>query len=103
MKRIKKGDTVYVTTGREKGKTGKVLRFDKATNRMLIQGVNFMKRHTRQTRQDQPGGILQKESTIHISNLMFNCPRCSKPSKLGVKFLSDGSKVRYCKNCQETV
>jgi len=101
--RIKKGDTVYVTNGREKGKTGKVLRFSKNSNRVLIQGVNFVKKHARQTRQDQPGGILQKESTISVSNLMFYCPRCSKPSRLGAKFLKDGSKVRICKKCQEMV
>ena len=101
--RIKKGDTVYVTSGKEKGKTGKVLRFSKATNRVLVQGVNFVKKHARQTRQDQPGGILQKESPMHISNLMFQCPRCSKPSRLGAKFLNDGSKTRICKKCQEMV
>lgn len=101
--RIKKGDTVFITSGREKGKTGKVLRFGKKTNRVLVQGVNFVKRHSRQTRQDQPGGILQKESPLHISNLMFYCPRCNKPSRLGAKFLTDGSKVRVCKKCQEMV
>lgn len=101
--RIKKGDTVYVTTGREKGKTGKVLQFFTDTNRVLVQGVNFSKRHTKQTRQDRPGGILQKESTLHASNVMFYCPRCSKQSKLGAKFLSDGSKVRICKKCLEMV
>ena len=101
--RIKRGDTVYVTSGKEKGKTGKVLRFSKATNRVLVQGINFVKKHARQTRQDQPGGILQKESPVHISNLMFQCPRCSKPSRLGVKFLKDGSKTRICNKCQEMV
>ena len=101
--RIKKGDTVYVMSGKEKGKTGKVLQFSKATNRVLVQGVNFVKKHARQTRQDQPGGILQKESPMHISNLMFYCPRCSKPSRLGAKFLKDGSKTRICKKCQEMV
>ncbi len=101
--RIKKGDTVHVITGKEKGKTGKVLRFDKATQRILIQGVNFVKKHAKQTRQDQPGGILQKESPLHISNVMFSCPRCNKDSRLGAKFLNDGSKVRICKKCQEMV
>jgi large subunit ribosomal protein L24 len=101
--RIKKGDTVFVITGKEKGKTGKILRFSKDTSRALVQGVNFVKRHTRQTRQDKPGGILQKESTLHVSNLMFYCPRCSKASRLAAKFLSDGSKVRICKKCQEMV
>jgi len=101
--RIKKGDTIYVVAGKEKGKTGKVLRFSQATNRVLVQGINFVKKHSRQTRQDQPGGILQKESSLHISNLVFYCPRCNKPSRLGAKFLSDGSKVRVCKNCKEMV
>jgi len=101
--RIKKGDTIYVVAGKEKGKTGKVLRFSQATKRVLVQGINFVKKHSRQTRQDQPGGILQKESSLHISNLVFYCPRCNKPSKLEAKFLSDGSKVRVCKNCKEMV
>ncbi|MBU2063614.1 MAG: 50S ribosomal protein L24 [Candidatus Omnitrophica bacterium] len=101
--RIKKGDTVLVIAGKEKGKTGKVLRFSSDTGRILVQGINFVKKHTRQTRQDQPGGILQKESPIHMSNLVFYCPRCNKASKLGIKLLSDGSKTRICKNCQEMV
>ncbi len=101
--RVKKGDTVYVTKGKEKGKTGKVLRFNQDTNRVLVQGVNFVKKHTKQTRQDQPGGILQKESPLHVSNLKFYCPRCNTPARLGAKFLSDGSKARICKKCQEMV
>ena len=101
--RVKKGDTVYVMTGKGKGKTGKVLQFNTGKKRVLVQGINFVKRHTRQARQDQPGGILQKESSLHISNLMFYCPRCSRPSRLGAKLLSDGSKVRICKKCQEMV
>jgi len=101
--KIKKNDTVYVISGKEKGKTGKVLQVSKDKNRVLVQGVNFVKKHTRQTRQDKPGGILQKESPLHISNLMFQCPRCSKPSKLAAKFLDDGSKVRICNSCEEMV
>ena len=101
--RIKKGDTVFVITGKEKGKKGKVLQFFKDKNRVLVQGINFVKRHSKQTRQDQPGGILQKESSINLSNLLFFCPRCNTPAKLGVKFLNDGSKVRICKKCQENV
>lgn len=101
--RIKKGDTVFVVAGKEKGKKGKVLQFFKEKNRALVQGINFVKRHSKQTRQDQPGGILQKESSINLSNLMFFCPRCNTPAKLGAKFLNDGSKVRICKKCQENV
>jgi len=101
--RIKKGDTISVIAGKEKGKTGKVLRFDKAKQRMLVQGVNFVKKHSRQTKQDQPGGILQKESPLAVSNIMFLCPRCNKRSKLGSKILNDGSKTRICKKCQEMV
>ncbi|MFH1063045.1 MAG: 50S ribosomal protein L24 [Candidatus Omnitrophota bacterium] len=101
--RIKRGDIVSVIAGKEKGKTGKVLRFDKAKQRMLIQGVNFVKKHAKQTKQDQPGGILQKESPVPVSNIMFYCPRCNKKAKLGAKFLNDGSKARICKKCQEMV
>ncbi len=101
--RIKKGDMISVITGKEKGKTGKVLRIDKAKQRMLVQGVNFVKKHSKQTKQDQPGGILQKESPLAVSNVMFLCPRCNKKSKLGAKILNDGSKTRICKKCQEMV
>ncbi|MCM8812821.1 MAG: 50S ribosomal protein L24 [Candidatus Omnitrophica bacterium] len=101
--RIKKGDTVSVLTGKEKGKSGKVIKFFTDKQRVLIQGVNFVKRHTRQARQDKPGGILQKESPLHISNVAFVCPRCSKPVRLGAKFHADKSKVRICTTCQEVV
>lgn len=101
--RVKKGDTVYIIAGKEKGKTGKVLRYDRQTGRVLVQGINFASKHSRKTRADQPGGILKKENPLHISNLMFQCPRCNKPAKLAVKMLSDGTKTRICKNCQEMV
>ncbi len=101
--RIKKGDTVLVITGKEKGKKGKVLQFFPERKRVLVQGVNFVKKHARQTRQDQPGGILQKESTMHVSNVMFFCAKCGKAVRLGSKFLADGSKVRICKTCNEAV
>ncbi|RKY36464.1 MAG: 50S ribosomal protein L24 [Candidatus Omnitrophota bacterium] len=100
---IKKDDTVYVIAGKEKNKKGKILSINQQKQRALVQGVNFSFRHTRAKRQGEPGGILQKESPLHISNLMFFCPRCSKPARLGMKFLNDGTKVRFCKNCQEVV
>ena len=101
--KIKKGDTVVVTKGKEKGKSGRVLKFFPDTGRVLIQGVNFVKRHTKQARQDKPGGILQKESPLHRSNVALLCPRCNKATRLGAKFLADNSKVRVCKKCQEMV
>jgi large subunit ribosomal protein L24 len=101
--KIKKNDQVKVITGKDKGKTGKVLHILLRTNKAIVEGVNFIKRHTRKTQQDQQGGIVQREAPINISNLKVICSRCSKPTRLGITVLSDGTKSRYCKKCEETL
>jgi large subunit ribosomal protein L24 len=103
MGNIKKNDTVVVLAGRDKGKTGKVLRVFPKEERAIVEGVNFVKKHVRKTRDDQQGGIIQKESLINLSNLALMCRGCNRPTRIGVKVLADGTKSRYCKKCDEVL
>jgi large subunit ribosomal protein L24 len=100
--RLKKGDQVIVRTGKDKGKSGEVLRTIPKENRALVQGVNMIKRHTRAT-QASAGGIVEKEATIHVSNLAQIDPKDSKPTRIGVKVLKDGRRVRYAKRSGEVI
>ncbi len=100
--RIKKGDRVTVLTGRDKGKTGEVLKVLPAKDRAVVQGVNRVKRHQRQT-QTAAGGIIEKEATIHMSNLAHIDPKDDQPTRIGVKTLKDGRKVRYAKRSGEQI
>mgnify|MGYP001610270363 CR=1 FL=1 len=101
MNRIRKGDTVYVMAGKDRGKTGKVFRVLPQAGRALVEGINYVKKHARKTKQDQQGGIVQKESPISISNLAVFCKTCGKKTRVGVNILADGTKSRYCKRCKE--
>ncbi len=92
--KIKKGDKVVVITGKDKGKTGEVLRVLPKDSRLVVQGVNMVKRHTKPA-MGQPGGIVEKEATIHISNVAHIDPKSSKPTRVGFKELEDGRKVRF--------
>ena len=103
MNKIVKNDTVKVIGGRDKGKTGRVLTIFPKRNRALVEGVNFVKKHARRTQQDQQGGIVTKESPIHISNLLLLCKACNKPTRVGITKLSDGAKTRVCKKCKEII
>jgi large subunit ribosomal protein L24 len=97
--KIKKGDKVIVLTGRDKGRTGEVIEVRPAEDRALVRGVNMVKRHQRQTAQ-QEGGIISKESTIHLSNLAMADPKDGKPTRVGFKFVGEGQdrkKVRIAK------
>ena len=94
--RIKKGDKVVVTTGRDKGKTGEVLRVIPKENRAIVAGINRVKRHQRQS-QTQEGGIVEKEAAIDVSNLAHLDPKTNKPTRVGVRILDDGRKVRVAK------
>ena len=100
--KIKKGDSVVVITGRDKGKTGEVLRVLPADSRVIVQGVNVAKRHAR-PRMGDPGGIIEKELTIHISNIAHIDPRSSKPTRIGYKHLDDGRKVRFARRSGEVI
>lgn len=101
MTKIRKNDTVTVLAGKDKGKTGKVLIAPSADNRAIVEGVNFVKKHVRRTREDEKGGIVQKEASIHVSNLALFCKGCNRPTKVGVNILKDGTKARFCKKCKE--
>jgi large subunit ribosomal protein L24 len=100
---IKKNDTVMVTAGKEKGKTGKVLRILPKKDRAVVEKVNFIKRHMRPGAHSRQGGIIEKENPINISNLMVVCGKCTDPTRVGRKVLEDGSRVRYCKKCDEII
>src|SRR5437870_10453324 len=100
--KIKKGDNVIVISGRDKGKTGEVLRVLPAEARVIVQGVNMAKRHTR-PRMGEPGGIVEKELTIHISNVAHVDPQSGRPTRIGYKFLEDGRKVRVARRSGEVI
>jgi large subunit ribosomal protein L24 len=100
--RIKKGDRVIVTTGRDRGKKGEVLRVYPDDKRALVSGVNVVKRHQRQT-QRQQGGIVNKEAPVHLSNLAHLDPKTGDATRIGFKFLGDGRKVRFAKKSGEVI
>jgi large subunit ribosomal protein L24 len=100
--KIKKGDNVVVIAGRDKGKTGEVLRVMPAEARVIVQGVHIAKRHTR-PRMGEPGGIIEKELPIHISNIAHIDPQTRKPTRVGYKFLEDGRKVRFARRSGEMI
>jgi large subunit ribosomal protein L24 len=100
--KIKKGDTVVVISGRDKGKTGEVLRVFPAEARAIVQGVNVARRHTK-PRMGEPGGIIEKELALHVSNIAHVDPSSGKPTRVGYKFLGDGRKVRVAKRSGEVI
>ena len=100
---IHKNDSVMVIAGRERGKTGKVLKVIANENRALIERVNLVKRHARARGPQQTGGILEREAPIHVSNLMVMCDKCNAPVRVGRKILTDGTKVRVCRHCGEAL
>ena len=102
MSNIRKGDSVVVTTGRDKGKKGSVLKVFPKENRALVQGVNVVKRHQRQT-QTQQAGIVTKELPIHLSNIAHVDPKSGKATRIGSKTLNDGRKVRFAKKSGEVI
>ena len=100
---VRRGDTVAVIAGRERGKRGKVLRLVPARQRVVVEKVNMIKRHQRPTQKLRQGGIIEREGPLHVSNVMVVCPKCDRPTRTGVQQLADGKKVRVCKRCQETI
>jgi large subunit ribosomal protein L24 len=101
--RIRKNDTVRVISGNARGREGKVLKVYPEDKRIIVEKVNLIKRHTRQTSQADQGGIIEKEAPIDISNVMLVCPKCGKVTRTGITRLADGRKVRQCKKCNETL
>ena len=100
--KIKKGDRVVVLTGKDKGRSGDVLKIVPADNRAIVQGINMVKRHTRQSPGEE-GGIITKEASLHLSNLAIADPKDGKPTRVGFQTLKDGRKVRVAKRSGETI
>ena len=100
---VKKDDLVMVIAGKDKGKSGKVLRVLPDKGRVLVENLNVIKRHTRPSQMNSEGGIIEKEAPISLSNVQLLCQGCNKPARTGIKVLDDGSKVRFCKKCNEIV
>ncbi|HIE64838.1 MAG: 50S ribosomal protein L24 [Nitrospira sp.] len=101
--KIRKGDLVRVTSGKEKGKEGKVLGvlYDKES--VVVERLNLLKKHVRPNQQNSQGGIIEKEGRIHLSNVMLLCGNCNKPARVGMKRLEDGKKMRTCRRCGEVL
>jgi large subunit ribosomal protein L24 len=99
VERIKKEDTVLVTKGRDRGRTGNVRIVIPKKNRVIVTGVNIVKRHMRPRGPQQPGGIIEREAPIALANVRPVCPACTKPVRVGYRLLAAGRKVRYCKRC----
>ena len=101
---IRKNDNVIVTAGRDRGKRGRVLRVLPAKNRLIVEGVNFVKRHTRPNPQrNVKGGIVEREAALAIANVQLVCPECSTPTRVGHRKLDDGRRVRICRKCEGVV
>jgi large subunit ribosomal protein L24 len=100
---IKKDDKVKVITGKDKGKIGKVLKVNQKKQRILVENINVAKRHTRPTAQNRQGGIVESEALIHRSNVMLMCSKCMAPSRVKMRRLDDGKKVRTCRKCDEII
>ncbi len=100
--KLKKNDKVKVIAGKDKGKEGTIISFVPEKNRVIVEGVRVIKKHVKASATTK-GGIVEKEAPIHISNVMLICPHCNQPTRVGIKFLESGEKVRYCKKCGETI
>lgn len=101
-KKIRKGDTVEVIQGKERGKRGKVLRITGENQRVVIERVNFIKRHVRPSQKNPQGGVIEREAGVHISNVKLVCPGCDAATRVGMR-VEQGEKVRYCKKCKVQV
>jgi large subunit ribosomal protein L24 len=101
--KIRKEDNVLVITGKDKGKKGKVRFVYTRKNRVLIEGVNMIKTHSRARQQVKQAGLIEREAPIALSNVMLICTRCNKPARIGYKILDDGRKVRICRSCKEAI
>jgi large subunit ribosomal protein L24 len=101
---IRRNDNVVVTTGKDRGKRGRVLKVLRDKNRLVIEGVNFINRHTKPNPQKNiKGGVMKREAPLHASNVQLVCPECGAPTRIGHKLLGDGRKVRICRKCQGVV
>ena len=100
---VRRGDTVGVIAGKERGKRGKVLRVLRERERVLVEKVNMIKKHQRPTQKVRQGGIIEREGALAVSNVLLICGRCDRPVRSGMKILADGRKIRVCKRCGESI
>ena len=100
---IKKNDKVKVIAGKDKNKIGKVLNVNRKKNRVLVENINIIKRHSKPSVSNKQGGIIEKESPIHLSNTMLMCTKCMKQIRIRIKMLEDGKRVRFCEKCNELI
>jgi large subunit ribosomal protein L24 len=101
--KIRKDDTVVIIAGKDSGKKGKVRRALLNKDRVIVEGLNMIKRHSRARRAARQAGIIELEAPIHVSNVMLVCEKCGKPTRVGFRFLDDGKKVRICNSCREVI
>lgn len=101
--RIRKNDQVTIIRGKDRGKTGKVRITFPKKQRVMVEGVNMIKRHARPTGQARQAGIIEREAPLHVSNVMLICEKCNKPARIGYHTLDDGKKVRVCRSCHEVI
>jgi large subunit ribosomal protein L24 len=100
---IRKDDTVLVIAGKDKGKKGKVRFSYPKTERIMVEGINFIKKHSKARGAAKQAGIIEREALIPVSNVMLLCSKCNKPARVGFRFLDDGKKVRFCRACGEVI
>ena len=103
MLKIKVNDKVKIIKGKERGKTGKVLRINKDDNKVFVEGANIVSKHTRQQDQNKPGGIIKKEGPINMANVRVVCPNCGKPARIGFEVNGPKAKARVCKKCNQQI
>jgi large subunit ribosomal protein L24 len=101
--KIRKDDTVVIVAGKDRGKKGKVRRALPSENKVIVEGLNMIKRHSRAGRAARQAGIIELEAPVHVSNVMLVCGKCGHPTRVGFRFLADGKKVRICNSCQEVI
>ncbi len=101
--KIRKEDTVLVIAGKDKGKKGKVRFTHTKHERVLVEGVNLIKKHARATGQARQAGIIEREESINVSDVMLICSKCNRPTRIGSRLLEGGKRVRFCRHCQEVI
>jgi large subunit ribosomal protein L24 len=101
--KIRKNDTVVIIAGKDKGKSGKVRRTFPKEEKVVVEGLNMIKRHSRARRAARQAGIIELEAPIHLSNVMLLCDKCGRSTRVGFRFLADGKKTRICRTCQEVI
>jgi large subunit ribosomal protein L24 len=103
MKNFARNDQVIVIAGEDKGKSGKILKVLREKNRVIVEKVNFVKRHTKPRGQKSPGGIIEREAAVHVTNVMHLCPKCQTGVRISVKRAGDGKRERFCGRCGEMI